>query len=74
MQKYGIIQNEELVISSAHLDGYKPIVFAEIPEFDQSTQYVVQSAPVDSGDFIFADVEIHELEITEGEMLDETLL
>ena len=71
MQKHGIIKDGNLLLSSKKLDGYKPVQYAEIPDFDQSTNYVVQSVPVDNADHIFVDVEIRKLEITEGEAFDE---
>jgi hypothetical protein len=40
------------------LPGYKPVVFAPIPDFDQTTQYVIQSAPVDEGDYISVGVDV----------------
>ncbi len=32
--------------------GYKPVIYAPIPEFDQETQAVYQDQPVDKGDVI----------------------
>jgi len=43
----------------------KPIIYSEIIPFDQETQYVKQSEPVDMGDYIFVGLEVH------GVMLDE---
>lgn len=40
----------------------KPIVYAEIPVYDQLTQYVVQLDPVDMGDHIFVGVEVRDIE------------
>jgi hypothetical protein len=45
----------------------KPIIYAEIPEFDQTTQAVFQANPVDMGDHIFVGVEIVDLPPQEGE-------
>ena len=39
----------------------KPIIYAEIPEFNQSTQYIIQLEPVEQGDCIYYGVEIKEL-------------
>ena len=36
----------------------KKVIYAEIPEFDETTQYVVQLPPVESEDEIFYGVEI----------------
>lgn len=40
----------------------KPIKYAEIPNFDQCTQYVVQLDPVEQEDCIFYGVEVREIE------------
>ncbi len=39
----------------------KPIVYAEIPDFDQATQAVYQTEPVDMGEYIYVGVEVREL-------------
>ena len=39
----------------------KEFVYSQIPEFDQETQYVKQSMPVDMGDYIFVGVEVYGL-------------
>ncbi len=67
---YGIIQNGILQLNSAKLAGYKPVEYASIPGFDQSKQYIVQSAPVDQGDKIIVGIEIRELEITDTPPVD----
>ena len=43
----------------------KEIVYADIPEFDQTTQYVVQLPPVEMEDAIYYGVEVKELEIVD---------
>ena len=55
---YGIIVAGELKTSDVLLDGYKPLVYADVPDFDQETQYVVQGEPVDRGDDIYFGVEV----------------
>lgn len=40
----------------------KSVIYAPIPTFDQSTQYVVQLEPVEMVDHIFVGVEIKKLE------------
>ena len=47
----------------------KITVYAEIPEFDQATQYVIQADPVEYEDHIFFGVEIKDIEIDESEAL-----
>lgn len=70
MQKYGMIKDGGLLLSSRPLDGYKPIVYAEIPQdFDETTQYAEQAEPVEENDHIFVGIEIKDLpeEPDEGE-------
>jgi hypothetical protein len=45
----------------------KPIVYAPFPDnFDQTTQYIVQLAPVDTGDQIYVGIEVLELPPSTG--------
>lgn len=44
----------------------KPVVYAPIPEFDQCTQAVFQTAPIDVGDYIKVGVEIRDVAVDEG--------
>ena len=44
----------------------KPIIYEEIPVFNQQTQYVVQLEPVDKGDHYFVPVEIREMELDDS--------
>ena len=49
----------------------KPIIYAEIPEFDQMTQAVFQMEPVDMGGYIFVGNEVKELPPSEeGSMFE----
>ena len=41
----------------------KPIVYEEIPEFNQETQYVIQKEPVDMGDYLYVGLEVKDMEI-----------
>lgn len=43
----------------------RKIVYADIPEFDQATQYVVQLPPIETADAIYYGVEVKELEIVD---------
>jgi len=65
MQKelYGLIFNGILETSEYQLYNYKPVVYAEIPVFDQSTEFVVQSEPIDRGDDIFVGIEIRTMQV-----------
>ena len=46
----------------------KPVIYADIPEFDQCTQAVFQTEPVDMGDHIFVGVEVRDVEQEAGPM------
>jgi hypothetical protein len=39
----------------------KPTVYAEIPQFDQLTQAVYQTEPIDMGDYIYIGAEVRDL-------------
>lgn len=59
---FGIIQNGNLIKSELQIEGYKPIEYQPIPvDFNQATQYAVQTEPIDQGDKIFIGVEVHDL-------------
>lgn len=61
------------MLSLNQLEGYKSVVYAEIPsDFDETTHYIVQSEPIDEGERIFIGVEMFELQIDEeGEEIGE---
>jgi hypothetical protein len=63
MLKFGTLVNGSLVISDTQLDGYKPVQYAEVPDFDQLTQAVMQGDVVDDGEIIHIGVNIIDLEI-----------
>lgn len=63
MPKYGRIVNGELVISESMLEGYKPIEYAKIPEFDQTAQAVFQGEVTESKDKIHVGVEVRNVEM-----------
>ena len=66
-ETYGIIQDGKLVVVPKHYPGAKPVVYDDVPLFDQETQYVVQSPPVDAGDYIYMGVEVLDLELDDDE-------
>lgn len=70
MEKYGMLVDGKLLKSESQLEGYKPIVYAPIPLFDQLTQYVVQTDPIDNGDHIFVGVEVKDMQLDEEMMPD----
>ena len=45
----------------------KPIIYAEIPEFDQATQAVFQTEPEDKGEYIYYGVVVVDLPPSENE-------
>lgn len=61
MQKYGIIENGKLKILKQGAPNAKPVVYAEIPEYDQETQAVFELPPVDNGDHIFVNLEVRDV-------------
>lgn len=69
---YGIIQDGKLVVTGPAYPGAKPVVYEDVPLFDQTTHYVVQQPPVDAGNHIFMGVEVRELEI-DDEPMDEDM-
>jgi hypothetical protein len=67
MQKYGIIQDGILITNNEKLEGYKPVIYASIPAFNQLTQCVIQTLPVDLGSYIHVGVRIIDIEqVDEG--------
>jgi len=71
MQKFGIIENGKLKLVRQGVPKSKPVVYAEIPEYDQETQAVFELPPVDNGDHIFVGLEVREVprDDAEDEML-----
>lgn len=47
--------------------GARPVVYEDVPLFDQETQYVIQQPPVDLGDHIYMGVEVREMEQVDDE-------
>ena len=70
MQKHGIIENGKLKIVKKGVPNAKPVVYAEIPEYDQETQAVFELPPVDNGDHIFVGLKVREVprDDVDGEM------
>lgn len=61
-ETYGIIQDGKLVVVPKHYPRAKPVVYEDVPLFDQETQYVIQQPPVDLSDHIYMGVEVREVE------------
>lgn len=49
------------------LSGYKPIEYAQIPDFDQTTHAVYQGEVTEDERNIYVGIEIKELELDEGD-------
>ena len=45
--------------------------YAEIPNYNQETQCVVEKEPIDMGEYIWIDLEVKDMEIDEEENLNE---
>lgn len=71
--RYGLLRDGKLLLVPEGTPDAKPVVFGEIPEFDQETQAVYQIGPVEREDDIYVGVEIRYVELDEGEaeQLDE---
>lgn len=61
MQKFGIIENGKLKLVRQGTPKSKPVVYEEIPEYDQETQAVFELPPVDNGDHIFVNLEVRDV-------------
>lgn len=70
LPKYGIIQDGNLILSENCLEGYKLVVYAEIPEFNQGFQAVFQIAPADKGDYVEVGIEVRELPPSEDDVFE----
>lgn len=70
-ETYGIIQDGKLVVVPKHYPGAKPVVYEDVPLFDQEAQYVIQQPPVDFGNHIYMCVEVREMEQVDEEMGEE---
>ena len=53
---------------------YKPVKFAPLPKFNQETQAVFQSAPIDKGDYIEAGVVVVDLPPEKEPVFDEPVI
>ena len=56
------------------MENIKPYVYSPILAFDQGTQYVVQTVPVDMGDHYFVGIEIRTASVVFDEQLEDLLL
>ena len=67
---HGIIRDGKLLLVPEGTPNAKPVIFAPIPEFDQTTQAVYQIGPVDKGDDIYVGVEIRYVEVDGPEAME----
>ena len=70
--RYGTIKDGKLLLVRRTPDA-KPVVFGEIPEFDQETQAVYQIGPVEREDDIYVGVEVRYVEVDESEIKEPEL-
>lgn len=66
--RYGIIRDGKLLLVPEGTPDAKPVIFGEIPEFDQETQAVYQIGAVERDGDIYVGVEIRYVELDEGEL------
>ena len=66
--RYGTIKDGKLLLVPEGTPDAKPVVFGEIPEFDQETQAVYQIGPVEREDDIYVGVEVRYVEVDESEI------
>jgi len=70
---FGIIKDGKLLLVPAGTPDAKPVVFGEIPEFDQTTQAVYQIGPIEREDDIYVGVEVRYVEVDESEIKEPEL-
>jgi hypothetical protein len=58
MQKYGLMVDGQLLLSSEQLERYKPVVYAVVPDFDQATQYISHGDITEYDDRIEVSLEV----------------
>ena len=68
--RYGLLRDGKLLLVPEGTPDAKPVVFGEIPEFDQETQAVYQIGPVEREDDIYVGVEIRYVEVDESETME----
>lgn len=68
--RYGTIKDGKLLLVPEGTPDAKPVVFGEIPEFDQETQAVYQIGPVEREDDIYVGVEVRYVEVDESEAME----
>ena len=70
---YGIIKDGKLLLVPEGTPAAKPVIFAPIPEFDQTTQAVYQIGPIEREDDIYVGVEVRYVEVDESEIKEPEL-
>ena len=62
---FGILRDGKLLLVPEGTPDAKPVIFGEIPEFDQETEAVFQLPPVERDDHIYVGVEVRDVELDE---------
>ncbi len=71
MQKYGIIRNGKLLLNDTQIEGYKPVIFSDFPEFNQADQYVKQGEILENEGNIEVGYEVKELNLQDDPIVEE---
>lgn len=71
--RYGLLRDGRLLLVPEGTPNAKPVIFGEIPEFDQTTQAVYQIGPVEREDDIYVGVEVRYVEVDESEIKEPEL-
>ena len=71
--QWGLIRDGKLLLVPEGTPNAKPVIFGEIPEFDQATQAVYQIGPIEREDDIYVGVEVRYVEVDESEIKEPEL-
>ena len=71
--QWGLIRDGKLLLVPEGTPNAKPVIFGEIPEFDQTTQAVYQIGPIEREDDIYVGVEVRYVEVDESEIKEPEL-
>jgi hypothetical protein len=71
--QWGLIRDAKLLLVPEGTPNAKPVIFGEIPEFDQTTQAVYQIGPIEREDDIYVGVEVRYVEVDESEIKEPEL-
>ena len=71
--QWGLIRDGKLLLVPEGTPNAKPVIFGEIPEFDQTTQAVYQIGPIEREDDIYVGVDVRYVEVDESEIKEPEL-